>query len=300
MSGEQTGWPAVAPHGAETVRLTLVAAGPGVAGNNAVLRILGRHPDATLAEGWGPSLVTAIAGTLAHAPGDCEAWLPVRAAHALTGLVRELVAVGEPGRRAAAELTGAVAATAVDIPIHARLFLPAELPLTQWAPLLRRALCSCGGPVAGTHLVVPAGAQLAPVVCRLLEPGDSLIATVRHPAEAVIRLTSPVARRMRPAEAVGFVEWQLDQVARVLAAAACPTLVVALEDLVLSTDAVLTRLAAVTGLPGPARWRRDARQALPEGVQRRPRWEHPAVRPHRAALAALAAAWEPVTGPAWG
>ena len=193
---------------------------------------------------------------MVHAPSDCEAWLPRRAAQALTNVVNRLDAASDCGRSASAELTNAVQAIFIDIPVYGRLLLPAEFPLAHWGFLLRRALCSAAALTGGTQLALKTGAYAAPIVCSLLEPADSLIYTVRHPAETVIGLTESVVDGMRPAEAVDYVDLHLRQAKRVLAAAKCPTLVIRLENLVSCTDAVLTELAITTKLSDEAHWRR--------------------------------------------
>ena len=228
---------------------------------------------------------------MVHAPSDVEAWLPRRAAQALTNVVNRLEAASDWGRSASAELTNAVQATFIDIPVYGRLLLPAEFPLAHWGFLLRRALCSAAGLTGETQLALKTGAYAAPVVCSLLEPADSLIYTVRHPAETVIGLTESVVDGMRPTEAVDYVDLHLRQAKRVLAAAECPTLVIRLEDLVSCTDAVLTELAITTKLSDEARWRRAAQAVPPVDINCSPRWDHPAVQQHRLALAALANSW---------
>ena len=272
-------------------RLTLVAAGPGRSGADTLLRVIGRHPYATVPAGAGPSLIAGITQLMVHASCDSEAWLPRRAAQALTDVVHRLDAIDAREGTASAELIEAAQAVLIDIPVYGPLLLPAEFPLAHWGAILRQALCSSAVSANGTHVALKIGACAAPVLRALLGPADSLVYTVRHPAETVIGLTESVIDGMRPVEAVKYVNFSLSQARRMLAATGCPTLVVRLEDLVSRTDIALSELLTTMGLSNEACWQRAARTALPADVNCSPRWDHPAVRPYRAVLATLAASW---------
>jgi hypothetical protein len=272
-------------------RITLVASGPGRSGADTLLRILSSHPFVTAPEHLGPSMITAMAQLLVHASSDGEAWLPRRAAQALTDVVYRLDAVGDHGRDASAELIKGAQASTIDIPVYGPLLLPLEISLLDWGRLLHRALYSAAAITDGSQLALKTGTYVGPIVATLLGLDDSLICSVRHPAETVIILTESVVDGMRAEEAVDYISLHLGHAKRLLAAAECPTGVVRLEDLVSSTDAVLSELIEIMRLPDDNCWRQAVRTVLPGDIKCSPRWDHPAVRPYRAALAALANSW---------
>jgi hypothetical protein len=175
--------------------------------------------------------------------------------------------------------------------VYGRLFLPAELSFAEWVPLVRHALFTATGVTDEVPLALKSGPHAAAVIQSLLRPAGSIIYTVRHPTETVIGLVSSAVDGMRPAEAVDYVAIHLQQARRHLDTVGCKALLVRLEDLVSSTDLVLTELCGVTNLPDEIGWRVKARAGLPTDIICSPRWDHPVVRAHRDQLSVLAKAW---------
>ncbi len=269
-------------------RVVFVAAGPGRSGADSTLKALTAHPSVTTAPVWNVPMVAAVNRLLAHAPSDGEAWLPRRAAQALTDVVGRLRAGSAADREAADALLAWTQARSVLIPVYGRLWMPVPLPRARWQLLIRRAMLMTASD--GSHLAVKIGPHFSPLVTRVIGPQDCLLYAIRHPAETVIQLTASQVDGMRPAEAVHFVDVTLRHARRVLASLNAAALVVRLEELVCSPVHVLRKVEQTARLP-LIEWPPQVLKELPADIRFAPDVDHPVVPGHGDGLATLASHW---------
>ncbi len=268
----------------------MVAAGPGRSGADTLTRILGLHPT-TVAADWSPALVAACIRMLLYCPSDGIAWLPRRAAQALTDVVQRFRLAGPAGQTAAGALIQGSSATTVHIAVYGTLLVPEQLPSSHWHELFRAALLACAEPPADGHSVFKVGPHLSRAVLPILSSTDVLLYAVRHPVETLITLTESAVDGMRPAEALHYMEICWLQFEHSYDASASPSTVIRLEQLIRQADETLDELISIAELTDDHCWRKTVRQSLPQDIRSAPQWKHPVVAPFKDRLSVLADAW---------